>query len=334
MADLNGINTQNSSAVIRARIYSGMLREALEPELIAMNYVDVITDFPDGDRWQDVDMGKAVVSDYAEGEEIDFKGIEFATRDFEINEYVNSGHYVTAKFAQDSYLASQIMAKVPGLEAKAIAEDLEEKIFKLANTIQTTNNANAYNGLSHRFVAGDSTVGYGVLTPEDFAYATVALKKVNHVGPKIAIIPSYQEYAIVTNSRLVQSLSYNPKWEGIVREGAMTGTKFSFNIYGWDVYTSEFLPASSGETSLVARDGSAFSALSNCGEAILFANIPDRRPFRMAWRQMPKFEGQWNMAKQREEYVTVARYGLGAGDKENLVVIVCADTGSTITKSV
>lgn len=331
MADLNGINTQNSSAVIRARIYSGMLREALEPELIAMNYVDVITDFPDGDKWQDVDMGKAVVSDYAEGEEIDFKGIEFATRDFEINEYVNSGHYVTAKFAQDSYLASQIMAKVPGLEAKAIAEDLEEKIFKLANTIQTTNNANAYNGLSHRFVAGDSTAGYGVLTPEDFAYATVALKKVNHVGPKIAIIPSYQEYAIVTNSRLVQSLSYNPKWEGIVREGAMTGTKFSFNIYGWDVYTSEFLPASSGETSLVARDGATFSALSDCGVAVLFANIPDRRPFRMAWRQMPKFEGQWNMAKQREEYVTVARYGLGAGDKENLVVIVCKDTGSTVT---
>ena len=46
MADLNGINTQNSQAAIRATIYSGMLREALEPELVAMNYVDVISDFP------------------------------------------------------------------------------------------------------------------------------------------------------------------------------------------------------------------------------------------------------------------------------------------------
>lgn len=331
MADLNGINTQNSSAVIRARIYSGMLREELEPELIALNYVDMITSFPDGDRWQDVEMGSAVVSDYAEGEEIDFKGIEFSTRDFEINEYVNSGHYVTAKFAQDSYLASQIMAKVPALEARAISQDLEEKILKLANTDQTLNDANVYNDMKHRFVAGDSTAGYGTLTPEDFAYATVALKKVNHIGPKIAIIPSYQEYAIVTNSRLVQSLSYNPKFEGIVREGAMSGMRFSFNIYGWDVYTSEFLPASSGETSLTTRDGSTFSALTDCGVAVLFANIPERRPFRMAWRQMPKFEGQWNMAKQREEYVTIARYGLGAGDKENLVVIVCRDTGSTIT---
>lgn len=331
MADLNGINTQNSSAVIRARIYSGMLREELEPELMAINYVDMINSFPDGDKWQDVEMGSATVSDYHEGEEIDFRGLEFSTRDFEINEYVNSGHYVTAKFAQDSYLASQIMAKVPALEARAISQDLEEKILKLANTDQTLNDANVYNGMSHRFVAGDATAGYGVLTPEDFAYATVALKKVNHIGPKIAIIPSYQEYAIVTNSRLVQSLSYNPKFEGIVREGAMSGMKFSFNIYGWDVYTSEFLPASSGETSLKSRDGASFSALTNCGVAVLFANIPERRPFRMAWRQMPKFEGQWNMAKQREEYVTIARYGLGAGDKENLVVIVCSDTGSTIT---
>jgi hypothetical protein len=331
MADLNGINTQNSQAVIRAIVYSGMLREALEPELIAMNYVDQITDFPDGDKWQDVEMGSATVSDYAEGEEIDFKGIEFGVRDFEINEYVNSGHYVTAKFAQDSYLASQIMAKVPALEARAIAADLEQKILKLANK-QTTNDSNTINGMQHRFVAGTVDDGWGVLTPEDFAYATVALKKVNYIGPKIAIIPSYQEYALVTNPRIKASLNYNPSFEGIVRDGAMSGMRFSFNIYGWDVYTSEFLPTSSGETALKDREGKqGFTTLNNAGEAILFANIPERRPFRMAWRQMPKFEGQWNMAKQREEYVTIARYGLGLGDVENLVVILCNDVDSTIT---
>lgn len=333
MADLNGINTQNSQAAIRALVYSGMLREALEPELIAMNYVDVITDFPDGDKWQDVEMGSATVSDFEEGGEIDYKGIEFATREFEINEYINSGHYITAKFSQDSYLAAQIMAKVPALEARAIAADLEQKIFALANKI-TLNDSNVYNGMSHRFVAGTDVDGFGVLTPEDFAYATVALNKVNYVGPKVAIIPSYQEYKIVSNPRIKASLNYNPKFEGIVRDGAMSGMKFSFNIYGWDVYTSEFLPVSSGETSLKDRDGKqTFSALTNCGVAIMFANIPQRRPFRMAWRQMPKFEGKWNMDKQREEYVTVARYGLGLGDEENLITVVCADVDSTITKT-
>ena len=333
MADLNGINSQNSQAVIRATIYSGMLREALEPELMAMNYVDMITDFPDGDKWQDVEMGNATVSDYAEGEEIDFKGLEFGTRDFEINEYVNSGHYVTAKFAQDSYLASQIMAKVPALEARAIAADLETKILKLANAIKL-NDSNEYNELAHRFVAGTAEEGYGVLTPEDFAYASVALKKVNYVGPKIAIIPSYQEYLIVSNPRIKASLNYNPSFEGIVRDGAMTGMKFSFNIYGWDVYTSEFLPTSTGETALKDREGKqGFSALDNMGVAVLFTNIAGRRPFRMAWRQRPYFEGQWNMNKQREEYVTIARYGLGLGDVENLVVILCKDSESVVTKA-
>lgn len=336
MADLNGINTQNSKAVIRAKIYSGILREQLEPELIAMNYVDVINSFPDGDKWEDVEMGNATVTDYHEGEEIDFKGLDFATRTFEINEYVNSGHYVTAKFAQDSYLASQIMAKVPALEARAIAADLEQKIFNLAvktNSIIQPSNATILNGMQHRFVAGDATNGWGKLTPEDFAYASVALNKVNYHGPRVAIIPSYQEYAIVSNDRIKASLQYNPKFEGIVRDGAMTGMKFAFNIYGWDVYTSEFLPKST-ESGLKDREGAqSFSALTNCGVALLFTNITDRRPFRMAWRQMPKFEGRWNMAKQREEYVTVARYGLDVGDQENLVVILCKDTDSTITAS-
>lgn len=333
MADLNGINTQSNSAAIRAIIYSGVLREVLQPELIAMKYVDVINSFPDGDKWQDVEMGAATVTDYAEGEEIDFKGIEIGTREFEINNYVNSGHYVTAKFAQDSYLASQIMAKIPGLEARAIAADLEQKILGLANK-QTLNDSNTLNGMAHRFVAGTATDGWGVLTPEDFAYASVALKKVNYIGPKIAIIPAYQEYMIVTNPRIKASLQYNPTFEGIVRDGAMSGMRFAFNIYGWDVYTSEYLPVSTGETSLKDREGAqAFSALTNCGVAVLFTNIADRRPFRMAWRQMPKFEGQWNMNKQREEYVTTARYGVGMGDVANLVVIVCKDVDSTVTAS-
>ena len=333
MAELNSISTQTMAPAIRAKIYSGQLREQLEPELIAMNYVDVINGFTDGEKWEDVEIGGATVSDYHEGEEIDFKGLEIGTREFEINQYVNSGHFVTAKFAQDSYLAAQIMAKVPALEARAIAADLEQKIFALANDakVVTVNDANVINGMKHRFVAGDAEAGYGVLTPEDFAYATVALNKVNYHGPRIAIVPSFQEYKIVSNPRIKASLNFNPKFEGIVREGAMTGMKFAFNIYGWDVYTSEFLPHSSGETALTSRDGDkTFSSLTNCGEALLFTNVSERRPFRMAWRQMPKFEGEWNMKKQREEYVTVARYGLGAGDKENLIVILCADTDSTI----
>ena len=41
---MTGINTRDNAAAIKATIYSGQLRAQLEPELIAMNYVDMITD--------------------------------------------------------------------------------------------------------------------------------------------------------------------------------------------------------------------------------------------------------------------------------------------------
>ena len=149
MAELNSITTATMQAAIRAKIYSGQLREQLEPELIAMNYVDVINGFADGESWEDVEIGGATVSDYVEGEEIDFKGLEIGTRTFTINQYVNSGHFVTAKFAQDSYLAAQIMAKVPALEARAIAADSEQKIFAMANDQKLKDKAHISIAITH-----------------------------------------------------------------------------------------------------------------------------------------------------------------------------------------
>ena len=127
--DLNGINTQNNAAAIRATIYSGVLRTQLEPELMAMKYVDVIQNFPDGDKWQDVEIGNATVHDYDEGSDVTFDGLAIGTRDFEINRYLYSGHFITEKFSQDAYLAAQIAAKIPAIESRAIMAKLEKTIY-------------------------------------------------------------------------------------------------------------------------------------------------------------------------------------------------------------
>ena len=338
---MTGINTRDNAAAIKAVIYSGQLRAQLEPELVAMKYVDMITDFPDGESWEDLEVGNAVVHDYAEDKDVVFDGLAIGTRTFSINNYIQSGHYITEKFIQDSYLSAQIMAKVAPLEARAIYADLEQKILALPNKGQTLGNANKINGYSHRFIAGlgtDATLDrFGALAPEDFLYAATALKSAGYVGPLVAIVPTYQEYLIGSNPLLVKSLQFNPKWEGIVRDGVSSGMKFAFNIMGIDVYTSGFLPVIASESNLKDRDGiGVSSSVSNASIAVIFCNMPDRRPFRMAWRQMPKFEGQWNMYRQREEYVTTARYGLGMGDKENLVVAICkkdADSTVSVTRS-
>lgn len=329
--DLNGINTQNNSAAIRATIYSGVLRTQLEPELIAMNYVDVIRDFPDGDKWQDVEIGSATIHDYVEGTDVTFDGLAIGTRDFEINRYLYSGHFITEKFSQDAYLAAQIAAKIPAIESRAIMAKLEKDIFALESECQTPNDDNDVDGYRHRFVAGyvDGSSGDvpGTITPADISYGVAALDALLYTGPKVMIVPSFQQHLIGTFGDLAK-LSFNPKWEGIVREGAISGIHFAFSIYGVDVYVSNFLPKVASET-IEMSEGSATKTVADGAVALMFANIPERRPFRMAWRMMPKFEGRWVMEKRREEYLTVGRYGVGAGDTKNLIGIVCKSTPAT-----
>ena len=328
---LNGVNTESNRAAIRAILYSGVLRTQLEPELMATNYVDVITDFPDGESWQDVEMGSMTSRDYKEGETIIFDGLDIGTRLFTINKYKQVGAYVTEKFTQDSYLSAQIMAQIPSLSSRAIYVELEQNILEMHSKVQTVGNANLAYNMSHRYVAGydaDATYKkYGMLQPLDFAYAAASLTRAGYTGPMIAIVPAYQAYEIAANPRLNQSLVYNPKWEGIVREGTISGMSFRFNIMGFDVYVSNYTDVVASET-LKDREGKEEVLCTDTGVAQLFINQPERRPFRMAWRMMPKFEGIWNPYQRREEYITVCRYGVGVGDRANLVTILCNKDGN------
>lgn len=327
MADLNGITTATGAAAIKAKIYSAQLREQLQPALNAMNFVDVITGFPDGDSWHEAEVGNATMRDFQEGGTIAYDSLDIGSREFTINNYVSSGHKISEKFLQDSYLSAQIAAKIPGLEARAIYVDLETKI--LANQAgQTANDENVIDGVKHRFVAGEGTTPkYGTLVPEDFFYAGAGLTVHGYTANRIAIVPAWQEYEIPTNPDFMESLNFNPKWEGIVASGAVSGMKFVFNIAGFDVYTSNYTPVVT-ET-LQTRVATTDVTATNAGVAMLFSNEAGRRPWRLAWRMMPKMDSAWDMDTREEKYVTVARYGIGAGDKANLFCVLCKNRATS-----
>lgn len=44
-----GFSTGSNEHLIRSNLWSSQLKEVLEDELFAMKYVDMISDFPDGD---------------------------------------------------------------------------------------------------------------------------------------------------------------------------------------------------------------------------------------------------------------------------------------------
>ena len=176
----------------------------------------------------------------------------------------------------------------------------------------TANDANVINNADHRFVASGTDE---VMTVTDFARALYALKKAN-VPPSslVAIVDPSVEYAINTISNIV-NISNNPRWEGIIETGIGSGMTFIKNIFGFDVFVSNYLP-DANETI------NAVTTTAGKANAFFSASSPDLLPFMGAMRQMPKVDGGYNYNKQREEYVTTARYGLKVYRPENLVCVL------------
>lgn len=212
-------------------------------------------------------------------------------------------------------------------QLRAIKEKLETDIFALgaggASGGQTVSDDNDINGAEHRWVAKGTSE---VMTVTDFAKALYGLKKANVPGTSlIAFVDPSVEYTMNTLTNLV-NFSNNPRWEGIVTTGIGGDARFMKNIYGFDVYVTNFL-ADAGTVGAETIDGvSVTVGKCNC---FYSAASPEILPFIGAWRQMPKVDGEYNKDYQREEYVTTARYGLKVYRPENLVVVL-SDTDQAV----
>jgi hypothetical protein len=160
-----------------------------------------------------------------------------------------------------------------------------------------------------------------VLALADFARAKLALDKALVSQRRIAVIDPSQEYILNTLTGLT-GITNNPMFEGIVTEGfvnSTTGMRFSKNVYGFDVYVSNYLPA---PTEAVASTINSIAVPSSPIVNLFMSVGGDETPFKGAWRQMPRVEFERNKDLRRDEYVMNARYGLKLYRPEALVSII------------
>jgi hypothetical protein len=310
---MSGFATQTIDHLIRSDLWTSQLKEVLQDELMGTRYVRMLSDFPDGDTFHIPSIGEMEAQNYDENQQVQYTAIDTGDFTFEITEYMSSATYVTNKMKQDSYVMSQIQAQFVPMMSRAIMVDLEQKLMALGPNGQTANNVNAINGARHRIIGSGTN---DTISVTDFAKAHYALKKANvPMTNLVAIVDPSVEYSLNTLTNLV-NVSDNPRWEGIVNSGfAPTGMRFIKNIFGFDVYVSNYLKQGVSETS---DDGSVTNGVAN----LFFSAQSDVLPFVGAIRQAPKVDSEYNKDLQRDEYVTTMRYGLKLFRPENLVVVL------------
>lgn len=312
-----GVTTASVPHLIKAQVYSNQLKTQLLDELQGMKYVDMITDFPDGDTLNIPSISQMSVYNYAENMPVRYSGLDTGNFTFSITDYKAAATYITNKTLQDSWQAARVEAQFVPMQHRALMEAIEQRILAVGPEAQTTGNVNLINGGRHRFVAS----GPGnTLTVEDFARAAYALNKANVPSTnRIAIVDPSAAYTLSTLTNIV-NVSNNPSFQGIINTGISSNMKFIRNIYGFDVYESNHLKRITVSETI---DGvvSGTSAIAN----LFFSATSDVLPIVGLMRQYPKVDSEYNKDRQREEYVTTARYGFKLFRPENMVVILSAN---------
>ena len=315
------MTTSNVSLLTRQEIWSSELKETLKEDLMGTSYVRMLEGFPEGNTFTIPSVGDARTDDYTEDTAVEYRPLDTGEFQFSITEYLSSGHYITKKAEQDSFYMSELVSSFVPKQRRAIMEHWEATACAAPEASYTTGQQGSINGALHRYAAGGGSTG--IIELEDFAYALYALKKANVPQQNlVAIVDPSVEYQLNTLSSLV-SMSDNPRWEGIVADGIATGMKFVKNVYGFDVYCSNFL-ADVSDASLADRaGGSAVDFSSTNGKAnLFFSAASDILPLVGAWRQEPDVDMEFNKDFQRTEIVTTARYGVKHYRPENTVTVV------------
>jgi hypothetical protein len=317
------MTTSNTTFLQRAQVYSSELKEILRDEMMAQRYVRMLDGFPDGNTFNIPSIGQAQVDNYSEDSAVTYRPLDTGNFTFSVDKYLSSATYMTKKAEQDTFYSSELMSRFVPEQERAIMEHFETTTLAAPESGVSANSTETINSISMR--VGSTGTGE-VITLKEFAYARYALKKQNVPDSNlVAIVDPSVEYTLNTLTNVV-NVSNNPRFEGLVRDGIATGMRFIANVYGFDVYCSNFLPTATDnalpDLAAANQDYSSTNGVVN----LFFSADQSVNPFVGAFRQQPQVDYDYNKDFQRHEFVTTARYGVKLYRPENMVRVVTKPT--------
>jgi len=317
------MTTSNTTFLQRAQVYSSELKDILREEMMAQRYVRMLDGFPDGNTFNIPSIGQAQVDNYSEDSAVTYRPLDTGNFTFSVDKYLSSATYMTKKAEQDTFYSSELMSRFVPEQERAIMEHFETTTLAAPEAGVSANSTEAINSISMR--VGSTGTGE-VISLKEFAYARYALKKQNVPDSNlVAIVDPSVEYTLNTLSNVI-NVSNNPRFEGLVRDGIATGMRFIANVYGFDVYCSNFLPDATDnalpDLAAANQDYSSTNGVVN----LFFSADQSVNPFVGAFRQQPQVDYDYNKDFQRHEFVTTARYGVKLYRPENMVRVVTKPT--------
>jgi hypothetical protein len=317
----SGFYVATDEHLIRSNVWSEQLKELLMDDLYAMRFVRII-DNPMGTTLNIPTLGEAEVNTFTEGQAIKYNKFDTGNFTFTWDRYEYSGNAISEKFKRDSFYTDEVISSFLPRQHRALMERVETNIFSKANAGQTASNLNTINGANHRWVASGTNE---TLSLADFAKARYALTKANvPLTNLVAIVDPTVELTFATQPNVLNLMSNNPEWDRIVHDGMTTGFKFRFNIYGFDVYVSNYLPVVGAET--INGLSTTTGAVANL---FFSATGGDVNPIIGGFKQQPTVQSEFNKDLQQTEYLTICEYGFGLYRPENMVIVL-SDTDQVV----
>ena len=322
--------TSNTTAFIEAQQYSQFILDNLHDYLLPEGLYRDVSDFGSGTTLNIKTVGTVTLQDAAEDTPLNFNPIDTGNITLSITDYVGDAWKVSDELREDGSQVDALMSMRAMESTRALGENHESRFLNVAGTAQTAANVNLVNGRPHRWVAGGASASTRVMTLSDFIAMKLAFDKAGvPAAGRIAIVDPIVEATLNSITNLV-SVSNNPMFDGIVTSGFAKDHKFVKNIFGFDIWTSNYLPV---KTSTEAIDASTYGLANDTAEigdvANVFMSVADDsvKPIMHAWRRAPKTEGWRSEEERADKYQVTSRFGFGAQRVDSLGVILTS--GST-----
>lgn len=317
--------TSNTSAFIEAQQYSSFVYTNLHTNTLpSLMYRDV-SDFGSGTTLNIKTVGTRTLQDVTEDTPLIYNPIETNTITMSITDYVGDAMYITDVLRQDGSQVERLLMESAQETTREIAEYFETRFLATAYAAQTAADPNNVNGYSHRFLAsgGNEQMTENDLIDMGLAFDVANVPQMGRIAIVHPVVAATLQKQITITSAVDHSR--NPTFQRLLENGFANTHKFVMDLHGWSIWVSHLLPDVAAGTDIDGTD-----SVTNAGKANLFMCIADDncKPIMAAWRQQPRTETERNKDRQRDEFITTCRFGLGSARTDTLGVIVTDATAT------